>query len=328
MGARDISRKAGWEGRHAVSWTLWEIGEGAEELKSVWGEVIGMKQEMRVKTWWRVLQLCMQPLGIGPSAKWSGGAKADQAVEQSSLMGSNQRDVGRMETLLKSQSSGRAHVTKAAGFPVKAYTHDELHSAFDAIKKHWSDTDIRVGPFNAASGVWKGFLETTPEKIQEAVNVDVVDAFAFARETILVFKDLPTYLSFVICKHTHVAWKARHAPFMHGRLPAGKFSIRALSQRLNKEFRKQDIHVAHSVIDGQIFNGMLEARFDEACAEDEAVRLNPGSIANAYLYLANQDHPAWRWELDSRCFAFMLRAFLWMNKISTTYTSFAFTQDV
>ncbi|KAF8485514.1 NAD-P-binding protein [Gautieria morchelliformis] len=204
------------------------------------------------------------------------------------------------EKLLK-QSSGRAHVTKAAGFPVKAYTHDQLHSAFDAIKKHWPDADIRVGLFNAASGVWKGFLEITPEEIQEAVNVNVVGAFAFARETILSFKDLP--LTSAGKRGTLLftgATAALRGNKTTSAFAASKFGIRALSQSLNKEFGRRDIHVAHSVIDGQIFTDMLKARSDEAWAQDEAVRLTPSSSSNAYLYLANQDRSAWTWELDLR----------------------------
>ncbi|KAF8485517.1 hypothetical protein JB92DRAFT_3026735 [Gautieria morchelliformis] len=88
------------------------------------------------------------------------------------------------------KTAGELKSTGSAGFPVKVYTHDGLHSVFDAIKKHLPGADIRVGLFNAASGVWKGFLEITPEEIQEAVNVNVVGAFAFARETILAIKDL------------------------------------------------------------------------------------------------------------------------------------------
>ncbi len=33
---------------------------------------------------------------------------------------------------------------------------------------------------------------------------------------------------------------------------AGKHGVRALSQSLNKEFGKQNIHVAHAIIDGVI----------------------------------------------------------------------------
>ncbi|KAF8509473.1 hypothetical protein JB92DRAFT_2831922 [Gautieria morchelliformis] len=308
-GARDISRRAGWEGRHAVSWTLWEIGEGAEELKSG-GEVIGVKQAVRVKTWrmqWELdscgLTVASATVMHAAARHWaqcemereSGGAKGDQAVEQQS----------RVETLLKSQSSGRAHVTKAAGFPVKAYTHDQLHSAFDAIKKHWPDADVRVGLRNRIRRLER-LLGATSEEIQEVVNVNVVGAFAFARETILSFKDLHTYFPFLTSagKRGMLLFTGVTAALRGNKttssFAASKFGIPALSQSLNKKFGKQDIHVAHSVIDGQIFTDMLKARSDEAWAQDEAVRLNPSSIANAYLYLANQDRSAWTWELDLR----------------------------
>ncbi|KAF8485520.1 NAD-P-binding protein [Gautieria morchelliformis] len=194
----------------------------------------------------------------------------------------------------------RSHLA-AAWFPVKAYTHDELHNAFDAIKKQWPDADIRVGLFNAVSGVFKGFLETTPEEIQESVDVNVVGAFAFARETILAFKDLPLTSAgkrgTLLFTGATAAWRGNK---MTSAFSASRFGIRALTQSLNKEFGKQDIHVAHSIIDGQILTDLQKDRHDTEWVQDEAVRLDPKSIAKSYMYLVNQDRSAWTWELDLR----------------------------
>lgn len=61
---------------------------------------------------------------------------------------------------------------------------------FEAIKAHWPNDQIRVAVWNAAYGVWKPFLETTEEEVKESINTNIVAAFAFARESILAFKDL------------------------------------------------------------------------------------------------------------------------------------------
>ncbi|KAF8530727.1 hypothetical protein JB92DRAFT_2825573 [Gautieria morchelliformis] len=84
--------------------------------------------------------------------------------------------------------------------------------------------------------VHEGFLGTTPGEIQEAVNVNVVGAFAFMRETILGFKDLPGARSF---SRVRLRGKKEEDDFL---LAAGRFGIRARSQSLSKVFGKQDIH--------------------------------------------------------------------------------------
>ncbi|KAF8506340.1 hypothetical protein JB92DRAFT_2832952 [Gautieria morchelliformis] len=85
----------------------------------------------------------------------------------------------------------------------------------------------------------EGFLGTTPEEIQEAVNVNVVGVFAFARETILGFKDLLIYFSFRGTLLFTGVTDREEDDFL---LAVGRFGIRARSQSLSKVFRKQDIH--------------------------------------------------------------------------------------
>jgi NAD(P)-dependent dehydrogenase (short-subunit alcohol dehydrogenase family) len=101
---------------------------------------------------------------------------------------------------------------QAAPFPIQAYTHADVKSGFDAIKKHWPDSDIRVAVWNAALFVRKGFLELSEAEIEESTRAclllfafrlniafadlwtrtetNIIGAFAFAREALLAFKDL------------------------------------------------------------------------------------------------------------------------------------------
>ena len=72
-----------------------------------------------------------------------------------------------------------------------------------------------------------------------------------------------------------------------------KFGLRALSQSLAREFGPQGIHVAHTVIDGQIATA---GRDDNA----SATRLTPEAIAEAYWQLHRQTPNAWSFEIDLR----------------------------
>ena len=56
---------------------------------------------------------------------------------------------------------------------------------------------------------------------------------------------------------------------------AGKFALRALSQSLAKEFGKQNIHVAHAIIDG----GILTQKRTEEQIKNTEDKLTPEGIA-------------------------------------------------
>jgi short-subunit dehydrogenase len=57
---------------------------------------------------------------------------------------------------------------------------------------------------------------------------------------------------------------------------AGKFGLRALSQSLSKEFGKDNIHVAHAVIDGRILTGRAK---EYQNVEDPDKFIGPDGIA-------------------------------------------------
>ncbi|KAG8684220.1 hypothetical protein FRC09_015531 [Ceratobasidium sp. 395] len=78
----------------------------------------------------------------------------------------------------------------AAAFPVKTYSYADINTAFAEIKQRWPKGEIRVTVWNAAHNVRRPFLELTEEIVQESVQTNIVSAFAFARESILAFKDL------------------------------------------------------------------------------------------------------------------------------------------
>jgi NADP-dependent 3-hydroxy acid dehydrogenase YdfG len=75
----------------------------------------------------------------------------------------------------------------------------------------------------------------------------------------------------------------------------GKFALRGLCQSLARELSPQNIHVAHFVIDGQILDTERGAPYD-----DPARTLDPDSIAQSYLHIANQHSSAWTWEIELR----------------------------
>ncbi|KAI0260354.1 NAD-P-binding protein, partial [Gloeopeniophorella convolvens] len=189
----------------------------------------------------------------------------------------------------------------AAAFPVATYNYAEVAAAFDAARAHWPNGEIRVALFNAGGSVRKPFLEITPEDVASTVDTNISAAFAFARGALRAFEGLPLDArgarGTLLFTGATASWRGNVTT---AAFSASKFALRALSQSLNKEFGKNNIHVAHTVIDGGIVTDLSKGRRGEEWASNPDAALKPGSIAAAYLYLVNQDRSAWTWELDLR----------------------------
>ncbi|TFK61279.1 NAD(P)-binding protein [Pluteus cervinus] len=185
----------------------------------------------------------------------------------------------------------------AAGFPIASYAPSDIQSAFSAIKTHFpaQTHTLKAAVWNAGAGVWKPFLEITEQDVQNSLDTNVVAAFAFARQVILGLKE--NELDNNGKKGTLIftgATASVRGNVTTSAFSASKHALRALSQSLAKEFGKEKIHVSHVIIDGGI-------RTDRSIDRIQAGNgLEPDSIAQSYLYLANQDHSALTWELDLR----------------------------
>jgi len=99
--------------------------------------------------------------------------------------------------------------------------------------------------FNTGHLVWKSFLDTTEEDIEQSVDVNIKAAFAFSREAITTFlkneigeNGARGSLIFTGATASIRGIKTTSA------FAAGKFGKRALSQSLAKEFGKENIHVS------------------------------------------------------------------------------------
>lgn len=110
------------------------------------------------------------------------------------------------------------------------------------------DYTIRAAIYNAGAGVFKSFLDVTPQDLQLVTQTHIDGAFSFSREAILSFKDNKIEDE----KHGKRgaliftgATAALKGNTMTSAFASGKFATRALSQSLSKEFGKDNIHVAH-----------------------------------------------------------------------------------
>jgi len=200
---------------------------------------------------------------------------------------------------------------KADAFSVAEYSADEITTAFSSIHARYPSPEyaITVAVFNAGHGVWKPFLQVTPEDVRECCKVNIEASFAFSRAAILAFQKNDAAVQLRSgAKGTLIftgATASLRGNVVTSAFASGKFALRALSQSLAKEFGKEDIHVAHAIIDGGIATGNNRGVRNTPPSgpvenQKPAGLLSPESIATAYLYLVNQDRSAWTWELDLR----------------------------
>jgi len=198
---------------------------------------------------------------------------------------------------------------EAAAFPLESnsgsgsgsYSPSSIQTAFSSIKSRWPRSPLRVALFNAGNFVRKPFLDITPQEVQENVDTNIVAAFAFAREALLAFKELDIdekgKRGTLLFTGATASLKGNTTTSLFA---ANKFGIRALAQSLAKEFGKQNIHVAHSIIDGAILTDRAKSYMPQEMQDNPDVMLKPENIAEAYMYLVNQERSAWTWELDLR----------------------------
>jgi len=200
---------------------------------------------------------------------------------------------------------------EATPFPVKSYLATDINDAFSAIKSHFTPpSEIRVAVWNAGDAVWKPFLEITDEEIRRSIDTNIIGSFAFAKAVILNFQQ--NKLSSgdegiegsgkkgtLILTGATASLRGNTSTSLFS---AGKFGMRSLSQSLNKEFGKQNIHVAHSIIDGGVLTdkSRIMRGGNPEWETNANIRLGPDSIANSYKYLVSQDSSALTWEIDLR----------------------------
>lgn len=199
---------------------------------------------------------------------------------------------------------------EAEPFPINNYGATDIQTAFSAISSKFPSSEVRVAIYNAGEGTFKKFFDVTDADIERSTTTGIVGPFAFSRAVITAFKS--NELSDAV-KHPDEGARKRGTLIFTG-ATAGlrgntftsifsvtKFALRSLSQSLNKEFGPENIHVAHSIIDGGILTDRSRAvKNDPQWETDNDARLHPDSIAKAYKYLVEQDSSALTWELDLR----------------------------
>ena len=162
--------------------------------------------------------------------------------------------------------------------------------AFDEVRGTLGDPEVFV--YNAGAFRMGGILDLTPEDFDACWGANCAGAFYAAQQVLPAMVDRGGGTIILTGATAALRGSARFSA-----LAVGKFGLRALAQSMAREFGPQGIHVAHTVIDGQINTARVRER--DADREDHTM-LSPDAIAEAYWQLHLQDPTAWTLELDLR----------------------------
>jgi NAD(P)-dependent dehydrogenase (short-subunit alcohol dehydrogenase family) len=191
--------------------------------------------------------------------------------------------------------SGAREEIESKGGTALAVTADatdagSVSSAFEKVRSELGDPEVLV--YNAGAFQMGGILEITPEQFDDCLRANCSGALYAAQQTLPAMVGAGRGTVILTGATAALRGSARFSA-----LATGKFALRALAQSMAREFGPQGIHVAHTVIDGQIETPRLRQSSPE---RDEATTLAPDAIAETYWQLHVQDPRTWTLELDLR----------------------------
>lgn len=229
--------------------------------------------------------------GAGPGL---GTALARRFARGGMRVGVAARDVNRLEDTLPD--------LRAKGAPeARAYACDVSSPSFvdEAFREAIEELGgPRLVVFNAGTFVRHGIAETEPDEFEHCWRVGCMGGFlvgqAAARAMLEAGPREDGSLGTII--FTGATASLRGGAGFHN-LAVGKFGLRALAQSMARELGPQGIHVAHTIIDGQIESE--RAGHSQAEQGPDGV-LDPDAIADSYWHLHRQPRSAWTQELDLR----------------------------
>lgn len=186
---------------------------------------------------------------------------------------------------------------EALAFPADARDEDEMVALLNTIETQVGPIEVAV--FNIGANVRFKVTDTTTRVFRKVWEMACFAGFLMGREAA---KHMQTRGRGTIIFTGATASVRGGAGF--GAFASAKAGLRAFAQSMARELGPQNIHVAHTIIDGAIDSGFIRDNFpkvDELRERDGI--LNPDHIAQSYVMLHHQPRTAWTHELDLRPWA-------------------------
>ena len=221
----------------------------------------------------------------------TGGAIARRFSREGFVACVVRRDAERLKSLVGQieQAGG-----KARAYGCDARREEQVVALVDGIEREIGPVEVFV--FNIGANVPSGVLEETARKYYKIWEMACFSGFLTGRETARRMAARERGTMIFTGATASLRGSARFAAFA-----GAKHALRALAQSMARELGPQNIHVAHSIIDGAIDTEFIRTNFPERYAlkaRDGIV--NPDHIADAYWAIHTQPRDAWTFEFDLR----------------------------
>jgi len=188
------------------------------------------------------------------------------------------------------------------GVPITANVTDEadVNAMIDRVRV--SNLPLELAIYNAGNNRPDPFLEVTPEIFESMWRVLCLGGFLTSQAVLrLMLKQgdaAPKRSLLFTGASGSLRGRANFSAFA-----AGKGALRLMVQSLAREFGRQEIHVAHVIIDG-VINGdkVVKGYPDYVAGLGKDGLLDIHAIAETFWTLHNQQKSAWTQEIDLRPF--------------------------
>ena len=188
------------------------------------------------------------------------------------------------------------------GVPITANVTDEadVNAMIDRVRV--SNLPLELAIYNAGNNRPDPFLEVTPEIFESMWRVLCLGGFLTSQAVIRLMLEqgyaAPKRSLLFTGASGSLRGRANFSAFA-----AGKGALRLMVQSLAREFGRQEIHVAHVIIDGVINGDKVVKGFpDYVAGLGKDGLLDIHAIAETFWTLHNQQKSAWTQEIDLRPF--------------------------
>jgi NAD(P)-dependent dehydrogenase (short-subunit alcohol dehydrogenase family) len=174
--------------------------------------------------------------------------------------------------------------------PVDITEPEQVVDGFRQVREAFGPVDILVN--HASMAAWKGLLDLSLKKFEQAWRVSCYGAFLCSREAVPDMLESGSGAVLFTGATSSIRGRGGALAFS-----SAKFAMRGLAEAMAREYWPRGIHVAHIVVDGAIGTPASQANANPGL--DEPL-LNPDAMADAYWALIQQDKNAWTLEIDLR----------------------------
>jgi NAD(P)-dependent dehydrogenase (short-subunit alcohol dehydrogenase family) len=183
---------------------------------------------------------------------------------------------------------------RAVAFGADARLEEVMVPLVDRIEAEVGPIEVAV--HNIGANVRFGIRETTARVYRKVWEMAAFSAFLTGREAARVMVPRGRGTILFTGATASVRGGAGFSAFA-----GAKHAVRALAQSMARELGPENIHVAHSIIDGPIDTAFIRDTFPAIYARKAADGLlQPDAIAEAYWQVHRQPRTAWTHELDLR----------------------------